>query len=96
MEENEVKTKKCTKCGMEKPLSEFALNRRAKDGLQYYCKDCSNRVNSERYWRKKGGDCINKVYLNPKLADFQPRELIAELRARGYRGELSYTQCIQV
>jgi hypothetical protein len=39
---------------------------------------------------------LSKVFLNPELAKFQPRELIAELRARGYSGELSIRQIITV
>jgi hypothetical protein len=35
---------------------------------------------------------LKKIYSNPELARFSPRELIAELKARGYTGELKYTQ----
>jgi len=34
--------KACTKCGEDKPLSEFYKNKRARDGLQYRCKSCQN------------------------------------------------------
>lgn len=44
--------------------------------------------------KKSGG--VSKTYLYEKLKDITPRELIAELRARGYSGELSYTQIIKV
>jgi hypothetical protein len=37
-----VETKRCTKCGEGKALSEFGKNRRNKDGLQYSCKECHN------------------------------------------------------
>ena len=32
--------KKCTKCGVEKPLSEFSKKHSTKDGLQIHCKIC--------------------------------------------------------
>jgi hypothetical protein len=34
-------TKICSKCGIEKPVSEFYKNRSRKDGLCYRCKDCA-------------------------------------------------------
>ena len=33
---------------------------------------------------------------NPALAEFTPRQLIDELRKRGYTGELKYTQTIKL
>ena len=33
--------KTCSKCGVEKPLTEFSKNRSRKDGLFHYCKPCS-------------------------------------------------------
>lgn len=46
--------------------------------------------------KSKSGVPMSKVFMNPELAKFQPRELIAELRARGYSGELSITMKIKV
>ena len=34
--------------------------------------------------------------VNPKLAAFTPRQLMEELKARGYTGELKYTQTIKL
>lgn len=83
--EEQVKVKKCPRCGEEKPLGEFHKNSAAADGRFYYCKECVRNLRGE----KKN---INKVFTNPKLAEFHPRELIAELKARGYTGELRFTQ----
>ena len=45
---------------------------------------------------REGGGSLKKIYSNPELAKFSPRELIAELKARGYTGELKYTQTISL
>ena len=36
------KTKHCGGCGQTKPVTQFANNRRAKDGRQYHCRECLN------------------------------------------------------
>jgi predicted GIY-YIG superfamily endonuclease len=41
--------KKCTKCGIEKPLSEFHKRKASKDGLAYKCKSCHNAANKRHY-----------------------------------------------
>ena len=41
--------KKCTKCGIEKPLSDFYKNKTNKDGLQKRCKPCDISLNRQRY-----------------------------------------------
>jgi tRNA(Ile)-lysidine synthase TilS/MesJ len=47
-------------------------------------------------FKQYGGGNLKKIYSNPELAKFSPRELIAELKARGYTGELKYTQTISL
>ena len=101
MEKTEL-TKKCTKCGKELPLSEFYSHPSTKDGLMNSCKSChyiSTRKNIEKKRAEAATDkshTLHKVYFNPELAKFQPKDLIAELRARGYSGELSIRQTIVV
>ena len=34
--------KRCAKCGVEKPLIEFANHSKTRDGLQYWCKECKS------------------------------------------------------
>ena len=43
----EIKTKVCSKCGRELPLSEFYKRSVSNDGLQSYCKECAIKMSSE-------------------------------------------------
>ena len=79
-----METKKCPKCGRELPVSEFWKNASKEDGLQEYFKKRS----------KPSANNLKKVFTNPELAKFTPRHLMDELKARGYTGELQYTQKI--
>ena len=89
-------TKVCTKCGRALPLSSFNRNARNRDGLQVWCKDCQAEANRNRNEsRQKTASRQTAVRQtdgrNPELAKFKPVQLIEELRARGYRGTLTYT-----
>jgi len=46
-------TKTCWKCGHEKAVSEFYPQRRAKDGLQRFCKPCGLAIGQARYQANK-------------------------------------------
>ena len=76
-------TKKCPRYGRELPKSEF---------FGGYCKECKRAMNREYTQRKAK---LRRVG-NPKLAEFTPRELMEELRFRGYRGELTFEQKIKI
>ena len=43
--------KYCKKCGQEKNLNLFNVNRKSKDGLRSYCKDCE--INANKIWYSK-------------------------------------------
>ncbi len=86
----EQETKKCSKCGRELPLDEFTKNALSKDGMRKRCKQCENEE------RKAVNQKKSKVYTNPELAKFQPRELMDELRARGFRGELEWIKKVKI
>lgn len=45
-----MKTKHCNKCGKDKPIEDFGLNRTAKDGRQHQCKAC--KVAYPLEWRR--------------------------------------------
>ena len=102
-----METKVCKHCGRELPLSDFYANSKAKDGHATYCKECSNAISVEytrkRRLRKKEEAKENeriefekkyKIYTRKELAPFTPRELMLELKARGYEGELVYIEHI--
>lgn len=85
--------KKCSKCGRE--LSEDQCSSTS-DGFQCRCKDCQRQANRESYLKKQGlfsldhvdkVQHLTKIYSNPELSKFTPRELMAELKARGFRWE---------
>lgn len=48
-----MKTKVCTKCGIEKPLDQFAKNSSKPDGLSPQCKECKHKYYEEYYKRTK-------------------------------------------
>lgn len=101
----EIKTKVCSKCGRELPLSEFYKKSDSKDGLQSYCKECGKKSAKEHIQksreRKKARkieeeriafESKYKIYTCKELAPFSPRELMLELKARGYTGDLLYQE----
>jgi hypothetical protein len=51
-----LKTKICSKCGIEKPITEYHKNGFDNKGIQKYrgyCKKCANKQEMERYWAKR-------------------------------------------
>ena len=44
-----METKVCTKCGVEKPLDQFAKNSSKPDGLSPQCKECKHKYYEEYY-----------------------------------------------
>lgn len=52
--------KKCTKCGVEKDVSEFHKRKSSKDGLDFWCKDCT-KIYAQK-WRKINASKIKEQY----------------------------------
>lgn len=92
-------TKVCKKCGRELPLENFYVNKSLKGGYDNTCKECKNTYAKE--WQKKNKERKKarkieeervafeskyKIYTCKELAPFTPRELMLELKARGYEG----------
>ena len=103
----EIITKVCKKCGKELPIENFYTNKSLKGGHDNTCRECKNAYSKE--WAKKNREKKKlqakeneriefekkyKIYTNRELAKFKPRELILELKARGYVGTLLYEEVI--
>lgn len=91
-----METKICVCCGKVLPVSAFGKNRQSSDGLMVSCKDCTNKKYRENYKKRREAKSPKPVVFadgkNPELAKFHARELIAELKARNFSGEIYYTQ----
>ena len=46
--------KQCPRCGKILPVSEFGKNKNTKDGLQTYCKSCTNQAVKNSYCKSRG------------------------------------------
>jgi 5-methylcytosine-specific restriction endonuclease McrA len=83
-------TKKCTKCGEEKPLSEFYAMAISNDGLAWSCKACAAKSNAQ--WRAANKDKLreskaaywekNRERLIPQHTEWYKAN-IEQVKARG-------------
>ncbi len=78
---SEESTKVCVGCGRELPLSAFHKHNKSEDGHTALCKECSSRRTTK---------AIKKNSKSNPLAQFTARELMRELKLRGYEGTLEY------
>ena len=54
--------KRCARCGLIKPRSEFHKSRARKDGLQTYCKACRTVIDHALYERRRGKPIAWRVF----------------------------------
>lgn len=68
-------TKLCKRCGRELPLIRFGKNAGTKDGLQYWCKECQNRTVTEAKAKKRAAEdsFLGKSESEPKPETEQRR-----------------------
>ena len=56
-------TKRCSRCGEEKAVLAFAVDKKATDGLQSECRDCRSVATSESPSRAKRREELQKAAL---------------------------------
>ena len=91
----EQETKVCKCCGRELPFSNFKTSRWG--GRVNVCTECATQKLRENKQKrineqKQKVEDMRAETRQLCLADFTPRELIAELKRRGYEGTLTYVE----
>lgn len=91
-----METKVCKCCGRELTTDKFVRNGW---GITDVCIDCANEKRKENREKKKAlkqqaVDAVNARAL--RLHDFLPRELMEELKRRGYEGKLRFVQVHEI
>ena len=81
-----TQTKTCPKCGRTLPIENFY--KRSDGRTQAYCKECAKAYNKEHNMRITPPPPDSE---NP-LSAYTPRQLMQELKRRGYTGKLYIQQ----
>lgn len=90
-------TKKCKVCGRVLPVSEFAKHWKSKDGYRSTCRSCDG-VHEKHSACVSAGTVIKRTIEGgiSSLKGINAKDLIEELRYRGYKGKLIYTREVVV
>jgi hypothetical protein len=72
--------KKCRKCGKEKNRIEFWDNKKLKDGLQSYCKECSKKESGKYRKTEKWNDFWKKYRKMDKYAEYRRKYQVERIK----------------
>ena len=89
-----VESKRCECCGKILPLDKFLVSK--KGNVFNICRDCLTAKKVASYKHNRNAKKQEEQERQTELSKFTPRELIAELRLRGYSGELKFTNVIKL
>jgi HNH endonuclease len=68
-----IPQKRCTKCGVEKPLSEFHRWSQSRDGHKPDCKACRKRETAAAYWREHDATLAKKLAYRQRQPGYMRR-----------------------
>lgn len=93
-----METKICKCCGKELPITEFRKGKA--HGVEFVmsvCNTCMRNKQAEGHKRRKEKQAISHEEelaqaKTLRLKDFTPRELMEELKRRGYEGKITYVE----
>lgn len=104
-----METKTCSRCGKELPITEFYPSPRYKGGYKCWCKACCSEaaVLAKRRSRvtqatdEKGGGtgrtmAKDKRNIDKRFEGIMSRELLLELKARGYKWDRMWIENTEV
>jgi len=77
----EIISKKCSKCKQIKQISEFHKDKKAKDGLQYYCKPC-HILSAIKYQKTVKGKITYKRYHQSEKGKVAHRKAVKQFCIR--------------
>lgn len=70
-----IPQKRCAKCGVEKPLSEFHRWSQSKDGHKPDCKACRKIETASAYWHDHGATLAKKLVYRQRQPGYMHRRL---------------------
>jgi len=60
-------SKRCSKCGIDQPKTNFGLNKSRPDGLQFWCKTCVRKYrkenNTDKTWKQNHPQKYKEIYM---------------------------------
>ena len=90
----DMELKKCSICGRELPITNYLTSRVNPDGLSLKCKECTRKQSMQRTIARANKITQQGFKATLKISDFDDNMLIAELRRRGFTGEITYSKVI--
>lgn len=78
-----MQTKICTRCGVEKPLTEFNFKNKEQGKYQSQCKECQRENARKNYYQKYKYTSVERYKRNRKIHRQRVKQYLDEIRAKG-------------